>query len=274
MVDGTRSTTGNARLESIRDRIEVAPGVFMPRLGLGTWRASGEEAEEAILAAFELGYRLVDTSANYLNEEAVGRAIARSGLPREDVFVTTKLEASDHGRHGAPSALRMSLRRLGLDFVDLYLIHWPNRHDTNDTWMAMEDALREGLTRSIGVSNFEISDLEQLFETATIPPAVNQVKLHPLEQRRDLQRYCPEHGITLEAWEPVMRGRAGRVRDLVEIGRRHGKTGEQVSLRWILQKGVIAIPKSVHEARLRENADVFDFELTAEEMREIDALGA
>jgi methylglyoxal/glyoxal reductase len=262
------------KLTSLSDRVEIAPGVDMPRLGLGTFRAHGAELARAIVAALEVGYRLIDTSANYHNEEAVGAAIARSGVPREELFVTTKLEEPDQGYDTPRPALEASLERLGVDYVDLYLIHWPVASKTEDTWRALEELQRAGLTRSIGISNFERTDMEQVFSVATIGPAVNQIELNPVKQRPDLQDYCREHGITIEAWAPVMKGRADSVRGLADIAERHGKTGAQVSLRWILQKGMTAIPKTVHEERLIENADVFDFELSAEEMQAIDGIDA
>ena len=265
--------TQAVQLGSIADRIEVAPDVMMPRLGLGTSRAMGRTLEQTILAAFEMGYRLIDTSESYYNEAAVGSAIARDVVPREEIFVTTKLEAANQGYRTTRRGLEGSLRRLGLDYIDLYLIHWPNAALTNETWRAMEELQQAGLTLAIGVSNFEISDLEQLAQTANTPPAVNQIEFNPLVQRRELYEYCRSAGIPVEAWEPVIRGRAGHVPELVEIGRRHSKTAAQVSLRWILQKDAIAIPKTVHEARLHENAEVYDFELSAEDMRAIDALG-
>jgi len=245
----------------------------MPRLGLGTYRAYGTDAVRAIHAAFELGYRLLDTSANYANEDDVGRAIASGAVPREEIFVTTKVEETDQRLRTVRLALEASLRRLCLEYVDLYLVHWPLHERTNDTWRAMEGLLRSGLTRSIGVSNFEVSDLEQLFATATVEPAVNQIKYNPAAQRRDLRGYCVDRGITVEAWAPIMRGHANELPVLARIGRAHGKTPEQVCLRWILQKGALAIPKSVHEARLQENANVYDFELGAAEMRAIDEVG-
>jgi len=259
-------------LRSIADTTEIAPDVMMPRLGLGTWKAHGGVLEEAIVSAFKLGYRLLDTSPMYLNESVVSRAIVRSGLPREDLFVTTKLDGPSQGLGSVQRSLRRSLHRLRLDYVDLFLIHWPRRPLIKHTWRAMEDVQHAGLTRAIGVSNFEMRDLEVLLSGASVPPAVNQVRLNPLLQRRDLQTYCAERSITLEAWAPVMRGRATSIPLLAELARRHSKTAEQISLHWILQKGIVAIPKTVHEQWLRENADVFDFELTAEEMRAIDAL--
>lgn len=264
-------TSGGVRLESIAERKEVAPGVMMPRLGLGTSRAYGVELERTIVAALGMGYRLIDTSANYDNEEAIGRAVASSGITRAEVFITTKLEGSEQGRYSPLPALRGSLRRLRLDYVDLYLIHWPIPELTTATWQAMEEILHSGLARSIGVSNFEVSDLEQLFSAATTPPAVNQIRLNPLEKRRDLHAFCVEQGIAVEAWAPVLRGHADRVETLEQVGEAHGKSAAQVSLRWLLQRDVIAIPKTVHESRLRENAEIFDFDLTDAEMVAIDA---
>lgn len=261
-----------ARLESIADRVEVAPGAMMPRLGLGTSQAYGMELRRTIGSAFRLGYRLIDTSANYDNEEAVGQAIREADVPRAEIFVTTKLEGRDQGRYSPLSALRSSLRRLGLEYVDLYLIHWPMPEHTNATWRAMEELHGAGLARAIGVSNFEINDLEQLFTTANIRPAVDQIKLHPAEQRRELHDYCARQGIAVEAWAPVMRGHADEIPLLDRIGKAHQKSAAQVSLRWLLQKDMIAIPKTVHLSRLRENADIYDFELTEAEMSGIDAL--
>ncbi|MHB8762148.1 MAG: aldo/keto reductase [Coriobacteriia bacterium] len=267
------SFTESVELHSIADRVEVAPGVAMPRLGLGTSLAVGDSAVRAMLAAFDVGYRLVDTSANYGNEEEVGRAVAVSGLPREELFITTKLEKTDQGLSHPRPALESSLRRLALDHVDLYLIHWPKPAFTNQTWQAMEALLHAGLTRSIGVSNFEVSDLEQLLTTVVVTPAVNQIKLNPAEQRRELHAYCAQRGIAVEAWAPVMRGHVGELPVLARVGAEHGKTPAQVALRWLLQKGAIAIPKSVHESRVRENADIYDFRLGPEDMRAIDRLG-
>lgn len=270
--DATLERMERAELHSLADRLEVAPGVRMPRLGLGTWHAHGRQVERVVTVALQMGYRLIDTSANYYNEEEVGLAVAASGVARDEVFLTTKLEGPDQGHGRTRPALLASLRRLGMDYVDLYLIHWPDPRKTVDAWRELEELVHEGLARSIGVSNFGIRDLEQVFSVADIPPAVNQVELHPLRQRREVQAYCRERGIALEAWAPVMRGYASQVHELVEIGRRHGKTAEQVCLRWLLEKGMIPIPKTVHEERLRENSDVFDFELSDEEHESIGML--
>lgn len=266
-------TTTAPPLVSVADRVAIAPGVEMPRLGLGTSRAHGQAAVDAMLTAFALGYRLIDTSANYGNEEQVGLAIAESEVPREEIFLTTKLEGPNQGGlDRVRPALEGSLLRLHLDFIDLYLIHWPQPSRTAETWQSLEVLQREGLCRSIGVSNFEIRDLEQLLAVATIPPAVNQIKLNPAAQRPQLQEYCERLGIVLEAWEPVLRGEAGSVPLLRELGQRYGKSAEQISLRWLLQKGFIAIPKTVHESRLRENADLYDFGLAEADMAAIAAL--
>lgn len=273
MSPQSRSTTAEqVELRSIADRVQIAPGVMKPRLGLGTWKAHGETLQETILAAFEMGYRHLDTSANYYNEEEVGEAIARSGLAREDIFVTTKLETPDQGYMTTAPAFEASLKRLGLSYIDMYLIHQPHPAKTQDTWRALEEIVNVGLVQAIGVSNFEPEHMDAIYEVATIPPAVNQIELHPLKQQRAVQEYCREHGIVIEAWAPVMRGRAGQVPELASIASKHSKTAEQVCLRWILQKGMTAIPKTVHEERLRENADIFDFELTAEEIDVIDGL--
>lgn len=260
-------------LHSIADRVEIADGVFMPRLGIGTSHSSEHgDVEREIAAAFDLGYRLIDTAAMYGNERGVGQAIAASSVPREEIFVTTKVWNSDQGHRQTLHAFDESLRRLALDYVDLYLIHWPQPGLTAETWHALEELLARGLVRSIGVCNFMPRDLDELYASATVPPAVNQFELHPFKQRPALQEYCRAHAITIEAWAPVMRGRANQVPQLVEIGERYGKSGAQVSIRWILQSGITTIPKSTHEVRLQENADVFDFELTPAEMSAIDAL--
>lgn len=259
-------------LNSIADRVEIAPRVLMPRLGLGTSQSLPGKVEQAVRAALGMGYRLIDTASAYHNEAAIGSAIAGSGLTRAQLFITSKVWADDQGYRKTIAACKASLRRLQTSYLDLYLIHWPEPSKTVETWAALEDLHKEGLVRAIGLSNFMERDLDLVMTTAQIEPAVNQFELHPWRQRPHLQERCRELGITIEAWAPVMRGRASLVPELTAIGRRHDKTGAQVSIRWILQKGFVTVPKSTHPERLRENMEVYDFELSDEEMARIDAL--
>jgi diketogulonate reductase-like aldo/keto reductase len=260
-------------LTSLADRVEIAPGVWMPRLGLGTYLAArGPDVEGEVSYGLSVGYRGIDTAAIYHNEESVGRAIKASSLPRAELFVATKVWNSDQGYEQTLAALERSLNRLGLDYVDLYLVHWPVRSKARGTWRAMEELRASGKARGIGVCNYLEEDLEDLLSYATTPPAVDQVELHPRLQRAGLRKYCYTHSITVQAWAPIMKGRAGTVAALVEISRAHGKTAAQVSIRWLLQHGITAIPKSIHKERIGENADVFDFELSEKEMAAIDSL--
>lgn len=257
---------------TLASSIEVAPAVRMPRLGFGTYKAAGAEAEPAVAEALRVGYRGVDTASFYGNEDGVGRAIAASGLPRSDVFVTSKAWNDEQGYDATLFALDRSLERLGLDHLDLYFVHWPVPALARETWRAMERAHSEGLARAIGVCNHLPHHIDELLAVASVPPAVDQVEFHPLLQQPGLQSYLAGKGITLQAWAPLIRGRAAQVPELVGIAEAHGVTPSQVCLRWALQLGHCAIPKSVHTARIAENADVFDFELTAEEMARIAAL--
>ncbi len=258
---------------SLEDCVEIAPGVLMPWLGLGTYRsAEGVEIEQEVAWGLQLGYRGIDTASLYGNEEGIGHALRRSGIARDDVFVATKVWNSEQGYDSTLQACADSLARLHLDYVDLYLIHWPDPRLMEETWRAMEELNRQGKVRAIGVCNFLVPHLEQLLALAETPPAVDQIEHHPRLQQPQLRDFCAERGITLQAWAPVMRGGVFQVPEIVEIAARHGKTAAQVSIRWILQHGVTTIPKSVHRDRIAENADVFDFALTAEEMRVIDGL--
>ncbi|MDO8964462.1 MAG: aldo/keto reductase [Coriobacteriia bacterium] len=258
---------------SIASSTEIAPGVRMPMLGFGTYKsADGPEVYGSVRAALEIGYRGVDTASLYENEQGVGRALRDSGLAREDLFVATKVWNDDQGFEGTVAACERSLRLLGLEHVDLYMVHWPSRELMADTWRAMELLLARGRTRAIGVCNHLPHHVRALLAVAEVPPAVDQVEHHPWLQRRELRTYCREAGITMQAWAPVMRGRVGEVPELVRIAAAHAKTPAQVSLRWMLQHGVSALPKSVHHDRIVENADVFDFDLSADEMRTIDAI--
>jgi diketogulonate reductase-like aldo/keto reductase len=260
-------------LRSLADTVEIAPGVHMPRLGLGTYKSpAGPDVEHEVAWGLELGYRLIDTAALYGNEESIGRALRSSTMPREDVFLTTKVWNSDQGYESTLSACDASLRRLGVDQVDLYLTHWPMPKLMRDTWLAMEELLAAGKTRAIGVCNHLPHHLEELLSYAHVPPAVDQVEHHPRLQQTALRDFCRNRGITMQAWAPIMRGRVNGIPELVEIADRHGKTPAQVSIRWILQHGVTTIPKSVHRERVAENADVFDFELSPDETAVVDGL--
>jgi len=255
--------------------VTLSNGVRMPWLGLGTWRsADGDEVEAAVRVALEAGYRHVDTAAVYRNETGVGRAIRESGVAREDVFVTTKLwnDAQREGPDAVRRAFDESLARLGLDELDLYLVHWPVEGCWRDAWRVLEDLYEEGRCRAIGVSNFLVHHLEALLEDCRIVPMVNQVEFHPWLVQPELLATCRARGIQHEAWSPLMQGRFLELPELAEIGRAHGRTPAQVLLRWNLQKGSVTIPKSVRPERIRENMGIFDFALAHEEVARIDAL--
>ena len=258
---------------SIDTTVTLANGAKMPRLGLGTYKAAeGVEVEREVAAALEAGYRAIDTASLYGNETGIGRAIRSAGLAREELFLATKVWNDEQGSRSTLEACQRSLERLGTGYVDLYLVHWPIPRHYAGTWQAMEELLESGLARAIGVCNFLPHHLRELSAIATVAPMVDQVELHPRLQQPDLQEYCRTNGIVLEAWAPIMRGRVFDIPEIVEIGRAYGKSAAQVAIRWVLQSGHAAIPKSVHEERVRENADVFGFELTAPEMARIDAL--
>ncbi|MBD2847340.1 aldo/keto reductase [Paenibacillus sp. IB182496] len=254
------------------DHTVLHNGVRMPWLGLGVYKLDdGEEVRGAVSTALEAGYRSIDTAAMYGNETGVGEAIRISGIPRDQVFVTTKIWNDDHGYDRALAAFEESRQRLGLEYVDLLLIHWPVKERYVDTWRALEKLYNNGLVQAIGVSNFQPHHLERVMDAGSIVPMVNQVELHPLLTQKELLRYTHQHQIQLEAWSPLMRG-ALDIDVLQEIGARHGKSPAQVILRWDVQNGVVVIPKSGHPERIRSNAAIFDFELTDEEMAQIDAL--
>jgi len=251
----------------------LANGVEMPRLGLGTYKSGeGAEVEHSVEVALEVGYRSFDTASVYGNEVGVGRALRESGIAREELFVATKVWNDEQGFDATLAAMDRSLSRLGMEQVDLYLVHWAIPELMAETWRAMETILKRGLARAIGVCNFLPHHLERLRATAEVSPMVDQVEHHPRLQQPALRDYCRDHAIALEAWAPLMRGRIDAIPELAEIARNHGKTPAQVSIRWILQHDALTIPKSVHADRIRENAAVFDFELSAEEMSVIDGL--
>ncbi|MBT2678008.1 aldo/keto reductase [Bacillus sp. ISL-35] len=260
-------------MASIFDKIKLHNGVEMPVLGLGVYKVEqGTQIEETIHTALEYGYRLIDTASFYQNEEGVGRAIRNSSIPREELFITTKVWNSEQGYDNTLRAFDESMERLGLEYLDLYLVHWPVKGMYVDTWRALEKLYQEGRVKAIGVSNFKIHHLQDLLSQCKERPVINQVELHPLLAQTELQNFCRQNDIRVEAWSPLSRGRFLDERVLGSIADRHGKTPAQVILRWHLQHEIIPIPKSVTPSRLKENADVFDFQLSQQEMAEIDDL--
>ncbi|TDB75713.1 aldo/keto reductase [Actinomadura sp. KC216] len=244
----------------------------MPQIGFGVFQVPDDEAERVVTAALEAGYRSIDTASAYGNEEGVGRALRDSGLPRDELFVTTKLWNDEQGYDNALRACEASLSRLGLDHLDLYLIHWPMpaRDTYLDTWRALERLKADGRARSIGVSNFTVETLRRIIEEADVVPAVNQIELHPYLQQDGLRAFHRDHGIRTEAWAPLGQGQ-GLLDDpaLDRIARNHGRTPAQIVLRWHLQIGNVVIPKSVTPSRIAENLDVFGFDLSPDDMKTI-----
>ncbi len=264
-------TTGTAR--SLADTTTLNNGVKMPWLGLGVWRVEeGSQVEQSVAAAIANGYRSIDTAAVYGNEAGVGKAVRESGVKRDELFITTKVWNADQGFDSTLRAHEASLEKLGLDYVDLYLVHWPVKGKYRETWKALVKLYEEKRVRAIGVSNHHIHHLDDIINDTGIVPAVNQVEYHPLLSQVELRSYCKTKGIQLEAWSPLMQGNNLDHPTLKEIATKHGKSTAQVVLRWDLQHGVVTIPKSTKEARIRENANVFDFELSAEDMGKIDAM--
>ncbi|MCM2425302.1 aldo/keto reductase [Streptomyces sp. RKAG337] len=249
----------------------------MPQLGFGVWQVPDDEATAAVTTALEAGYRSIDTAAIYGNEEGTGKAIATSGVPREELFITTKLWNNAHGFDKALAAFDDSLAKLGLDYVDLYLIHWPTpaRDLYTDTWRALEKIQADGRARTIGVSNFGPAQLRRVLDEGSIVPAVNQVELHPDFAQAPLRAVHAEHGIATEAWSPLGQGKGLLDEPVIgTIAQRLGRTPAQVVLRWHLQIGNVVIPKSVTPSRIKENIDVFDFELTDADMTALAGLDA
>lgn len=256
---------------TLQSTVRLNNGVEMPVLGLGTFKSrDGDEVYRAVRWALEIGYRHIDTAKIYHNEEGVGRAVRDSGIPREEIFITTKLWTEDMRNQNEQKAIEDSLRRLKMDYVDLYLIHWPVPGRYVAGFEAMEKIYADGKARAIGVSNYHIHHLEALLASCGVVPAVNQVECHPMLTQVELADYCLKKGIVFEPWSPL--GRGGELLShpvLTNIAEAYGKTPAQVVLRWGLQRGFVNIPKSVHLERIRENADIFDFELSDKEMAEI-----
>ncbi len=248
-------------------------GVQMPILGFGVYQIPEDQTEQAVTEALAAGYRSIDTAAAYQNEEAVGRAIRNSGIARDELFITTKLWIQDPGEDNTTRAFESSLKRLGLDYVDLYLMHQPYG-DYYSQWRAMQDLHKEGLSRAIGVSNFHPDRLMDLITHNDITPAVNQIETHPFHQRQADQEFMREHGVQHESWGPFAEGKNNLFSDpiLTSIATAHGKSVAQVVLRWLIQRDVVVIPKSVRPERMAENLDVFNFELSSEELALIAAM--
>ncbi|MFS1517353.1 aldo/keto reductase [Bacillus sp. SCS-151] len=260
-------------LNSISSTVSLHNGIDMPWLGLGVYKAEdGKQVIDAVKAAIRAGYRSIDTAAIYKNEEGVGQAIKQSEIPREQLFITSKVWNSDQGFESTLRAFEESLARLNLDYLDLYLIHWPVEGKYKETWRALEQLYKDGKVRAIGVSNFHVHHLQDLLTEAEIKPMVNQVEFHPKLFQEELRNFCRDHQIQFEAWSPLMHGKLLDNELLTEIANKHNKTVAQVILRWDLQSGVVTIPKSTKEHRIIENASIFDFELTNEEMRTINDL--
>lgn len=260
-------------ITSLQDTSTLRNGVEMPRFGLGVYKVEdGQEVISSVKYAIKAGYKAVDTAAVYKNEEGVGIAIKESDIPREEIFVTTKVWNSDQGYESTISAFEESRRKLGLDYIDLYLIHWPVTGSINETWKALETLYNEGKVRAIGVSNFHVHHLESLLETAEIIPMVNQIELHPLLSQNEIREYCLSKGIKVEAWSPLAQGRLLEHPTLKQLAEKYSKSVAQIILRWDLQHDIITIPKSINEQRIIENANIFDFEISVHDMMIIDAL--
>lgn len=260
---------------TLTDTYTLANGVKIPVVGLGTWQTpDGSEAEESVRAALKNGYRHIDTAAAYGNEASVGQAIKESGIPREEIFVTSKLWNTMHGYENTLEAFDETLTNLGMDYLDLYLIHWPNPIKFRDnweeanagSWKAMEELYEAGKIKAIGISNFREHHIDALLKTAKITPMVNQIRLTPGDPQTALVNYCRDHGMLLEAYSPLGTGKIFEVPEMKELAEKHHKTVAQIALRWSLQMGFLPLPKSVHENRIQENADIFDFELSGEDM--------
>lgn len=265
----------------LTDYFTMSNGKTIPCVGYGTYKTSEEEVYDAVLSAVKAGYRHIDTATYYHNEEGVGRAVRECGIPREELFVTSKVWNTDRGYEKTKKAFADSMERLGLDYLDLYLIHWPaNRKQFGDeakrinaeTWKALEELYAEGKVKAIGLSNFLPHHIEELTESAKVKPMVNQIEFHPGWAQLEVSEYCQKNDIVVEAWSPLGRKAVLDNEVLKEIGKKHGKKTAQVCVRWIMQHGILPLPKTVNADRMAENADIFDFELTAEEMKTIDGL--
>lgn len=267
-------------MKSLKDTYKIYNGVGIPCVGLGTWKSNDETAKLAVLSALSLGYRLIDTAAAYGNERGVGAGIAASGLAREEVFVTSKLRNAAHGYKATLEAFEGTMERLGLEYLDLYLIHWPNpvqfrthwEESTAGTWAAFEELYKAGRIKAIGVSNFMPHHIDTLMKTATVKPMVNQLKLCPGITQPEIVKYCNDNGIVVEAYSPFGTGTAFENEDMKRIAGKYGKSVGQICLKWSLQMGFVPLPKSANPMRIKENGEIFDFDLTSEDMNAIAGL--
>jgi len=257
----------------INSKLKLNNGIEIPRLGLGTYNIiRKKDVDRAIHSALEAGYRLIDTAAAYYNEREIGEAIKSSTVTREEIFITTKLDNSDHGYKSTFRAFEQSLSRLDTDYVDLYLIHWPISRRRNESWKAMEELLEKGKCKAIGVSNYMINHLEDLKKNSSVLPAVNQIEFNPFVFEREVKEYCQNLGVAVEAYTPIARGRKFKHQDIKRLSDKYGKTEAQVMLRWGIQHNVIVIPKSSSPERIKENADIFNFNISDEDMGVMNSL--
>jgi methylglyoxal/glyoxal reductase len=260
-------------ISNIQGAVKLKNGVPMPYFGLGVFQVhDGEEVKQAVQYSLSVGYRHIDTASFYGNEYGVGRAVRESGVPREDIFVTSKVWNSDQGYANTLRAFGASMKLLGFEYLDLYLVHWPVKRKYIDTWKALEQLYTEGRVRSIGVSNFFRHHLEDLSAHCNVVPMVNQMEFHPRLVQQDLIDFCNSHSIQYEAWSPLMQGKIFNIKDLQILAEKYKKDVAQLVLRWSLQKGVVTIPKSIHRERINSNAQIFDFEITSKDMQAIDRL--
>ncbi|MBE6054124.1 MAG: aldo/keto reductase [Clostridium sartagoforme] len=251
---------------------ELSNGLKIPAIGFGTYKLGDDhQVIEEIKNALEIGYRHIDTAAFYGNEEAIGRGIKESGVKREEIFLVTKLWNEYHGYDKAIESFNKSIKRLGVDYLDLFLVHWPTELNS-ETWRALEDLYYDGKVKAIGVCNFKIGHLEELKKTARIMPMTNQIEIHPGYTQKDMIEYCQGNNIQLVAWGPIMRGRIFEEPLMIELSKKYNKTIAQITLRWHLQNNIIPIPKSSNKDRIKENFDIFDFEIEKEDILKIDSL--